>query len=177
MASFRHSQKEGTAGGRIDLDKLGGGGKIPGQGAVEAPGEVPWDVSARRLLRMKTRTLGRTGLEVGVIGLGTEYLNGTPSKTYTSVVHRAVDAGVDYIDIVYSFPEYLDNLGAALKGKGARFSSPDTWVRRKPTVSTADRATSPSAKASSTTFLPGCVPTTSTSLSSPTATRRMTSGG
>jgi predicted aldo/keto reductase-like oxidoreductase len=66
---------------------------------------------------MKTRTLGRTGLEVGVIGLGTEYLNGTPGNTYTSVVHRAVDAGVNYVDIVYSFPEYLDNLGAALRGK------------------------------------------------------------
>ena len=66
---------------------------------------------------MQTRTLGRTGLEVGVVGLGTEYLNGRRRKTYASVIHGAIDAGVNYIDIVYSFSEYLDNLGAALKGK------------------------------------------------------------
>jgi hypothetical protein len=63
------------------------------------------------------RELGRTGLTVGAIGLGTEYLNGQPRETVTAVVAEAVERGVNYIDIIFSFPEYLDNLGAALAGR------------------------------------------------------------
>lgn len=33
-----------------------------------------------------------------------------------SVVHKAIEHGVNYIDMVFSFPEYLDNLGEALQG-------------------------------------------------------------
>ncbi len=66
---------------------------------------------------MQTRTLGRTGLEVGVIGLGTEYLVGQPGDTVVSVVHEAIDQGVNYIDVLFAYTEYLDNMGAALKGK------------------------------------------------------------
>ncbi len=66
---------------------------------------------------MNTRTLGGTGLEVGVIGLGTEYLVGQPRDTVVSVVHEAIDQGVNYIDVLFAYTEYLDNMGAALKGK------------------------------------------------------------
>jgi hypothetical protein len=60
------------------------------------------------------RELGRTGLAVGAIGLGTEYLHGQPRETVTAVVAEAAERGVNYIDIIFSFPEYLDNLGTAL---------------------------------------------------------------
>jgi aryl-alcohol dehydrogenase-like predicted oxidoreductase len=69
---------------------------------------------------MEYRTLGRTGLDVGAIGLGTEYLNGQPREMVVSVVHEAIERGVNYIDIVFAFPEYLDNFGAALRAHRER---------------------------------------------------------
>ena len=51
------------------------------------------------------RKLGKTGLDVGVIGLGTEYLNKKPRETVVSVVHEAIDKGVNYFDVVFAFPE------------------------------------------------------------------------
>jgi predicted aldo/keto reductase-like oxidoreductase len=62
------------------------------------------------------RRLGRTGLEVSTIGLGTEYLNHRSRNTVVSVVHEAVEHGVNYVDMVFAFAEYRDNLGAALQG-------------------------------------------------------------
>ena len=69
---------------------------------------------------MNTRTLGRTGLEVGLIGLGTEYLVGTDRENFVAVVGRAVDAGVNYIDVLFAFADYLDGMGAALQGRRDR---------------------------------------------------------
>jgi predicted aldo/keto reductase-like oxidoreductase len=60
--------------------------------------------------------MGRTGLQVSAIGLGTEHLNKKPRKTVVDVIHEAVDRGVNYFDIVFAFPEYRDNLGAAFSG-------------------------------------------------------------
>ncbi len=65
---------------------------------------------------MEYRTLGRTGLSVGVIGLGTEYLRRKPQQTVVEVIQKALENGVNYIDLVFTFPEYLDNICAALKG-------------------------------------------------------------
>jgi len=66
---------------------------------------------------MEYRNLGKTGLKVGVIGLGTEYLNKQPQETVISVVRKAITTGVNYIDLVFSFSEYLDNFRAALEGQ------------------------------------------------------------
>ena len=65
---------------------------------------------------MKQRKLGNTRLAVGEIGLGTEYLNGQPQDLVCSVVHEAVDHGVNYLDLLYSFPEYRENMSAAIRG-------------------------------------------------------------
>lgn len=65
---------------------------------------------------MKTRTLGRTGLEVGILGLGTEYLDGQDAETYERVLRTAVDGGVNYIDVLFSYADYRDRLGAAMRG-------------------------------------------------------------
>jgi predicted aldo/keto reductase-like oxidoreductase len=62
------------------------------------------------------RKLGKTGLKVGVIGLGTEYLNRKSRNTVISVVHEAIDKGINYFDVVFAFPGYRDNFGAAFKG-------------------------------------------------------------
>ena len=65
---------------------------------------------------MKQRDLGRTGVRVGEVGLGTEHLHGQPRQTVIEVIREAVDRGVTYFDILWSYPDYLDNLGAAFAG-------------------------------------------------------------
>ncbi|MCJ7752623.1 MAG: aldo/keto reductase [Armatimonadetes bacterium] len=65
---------------------------------------------------MNQTELGRTGVRVGEIGLGTEHLNGQPRQTVIEVIREAVDRGVTYFDILWSYPDYLDNLGAAFAG-------------------------------------------------------------
>jgi aryl-alcohol dehydrogenase-like predicted oxidoreductase len=46
-------------------------------------------------MALNYRRLGKTELQVSVIGLGTEYLNKKPVKTVESVVAAAVEAGVN----------------------------------------------------------------------------------
>ena len=69
---------------------------------------------------MEYRKLGRTGLDVSVIGLGGDYLHGQSRETVVSVVHQAIEHGVNYIDMPLAFPEYRDNFGAALRGQRER---------------------------------------------------------
>jgi hypothetical protein len=72
---------------------------------------------------MKYRKLGRTGLDVSVIGLGAEYLwdfnLGKPAtlETVTSVVNEAVGNGVNYIDVPLPAPGVRKNLGIAFQGR------------------------------------------------------------
>jgi predicted aldo/keto reductase-like oxidoreductase len=66
--------------------------------------------------KMKYRTLGRTGFKTSIIGLGTEYLHKQPKETVNTVIRTAIDNGINYIDLVFSFPQFLENIGSALKG-------------------------------------------------------------
>ena len=66
---------------------------------------------------MKYRKLGRTGINVGIVGLGAEYLEHASEDTVTSVVHEAIDKGVNYIDLFLASPDVRDNFGTALKNK------------------------------------------------------------
>jgi uncharacterized protein len=66
---------------------------------------------------MQTRALGRTGVPVGVIGLGCEYLLSVPADEVTAVIHRALDHGVNYFDLFYGQPAIRDYYGAALAGR------------------------------------------------------------
>ena len=65
---------------------------------------------------MEMRRLGRTGLDVGAIGLGTEYLIEVERETVISVVREAVERGVNYFDVLFAYPHYRDNFGAAFAG-------------------------------------------------------------
>ena len=69
---------------------------------------------------MEHRKLGRTGLEVSEIGLGTEFLNGQPRDTVVAVIAEALRRGVTYLDLLFCFQDYLDNLGAALQTAGGK---------------------------------------------------------
>ena len=66
---------------------------------------------------MEYRKLGKTGVDVSMIGLGTEYLNEVPRETVVSVIHEAVDMGVNYVDLFFAHAEIRDNVGVALEGR------------------------------------------------------------
>jgi predicted aldo/keto reductase-like oxidoreductase len=66
---------------------------------------------------MLYRTLGRTGVEVGVIGLGCEYLIDKPAGHAVEVIRAALDAGVNYLDLFWGQGEIRDAYGEALAGR------------------------------------------------------------
>ena len=64
---------------------------------------------------MKSRTLGKTGLQVSEIGLGMEHIK-TPNDIQ-AVIDRALTAGVNYIDVMIWQPLLQTALGEALSGR------------------------------------------------------------
>ena len=65
------------------------------------------------------RSMGRTGVEVGVIGLGCEHMVGMPRREIEAILAAAVDRGANYLDIFMPQAEVRDDLGHAL-GNGRR---------------------------------------------------------
>jgi aryl-alcohol dehydrogenase-like predicted oxidoreductase len=66
------------------------------------------------------RPMGRTGLQVSIMGLGGYHLGSTKDQSETSdIVARAIDAGVNFFDNCWEYHDGLseERLGAALKGK------------------------------------------------------------
>lgn len=69
---------------------------------------------------MHYRRLGKAGLKVSAIGLGTNQFGGKVSaKEVAAIVHAAIDEGVNFIDTanVYQAGRSEKTLGAALKGR------------------------------------------------------------
>ncbi len=64
---------------------------------------------------MRFRILGRTGLKVSEIGLGTEYLFRQPKETVSSVISEAIKNGINYFDIVFNVSNYIENISTAIK--------------------------------------------------------------
>ena len=63
---------------------------------------------------MESRTLGKTGRKVGVIGLGFEHLKAKSEKEVETIVSTALDAGINYFDLVWSLPHLLRGIGSSL---------------------------------------------------------------
>ena len=63
---------------------------------------------------MEVRRLGKDGPAVAVIGLGTEHLE--PSQeTMGAVLRAAVEAGANYVDLLYVQPDYWDAFGSLFR--------------------------------------------------------------
>jgi predicted aldo/keto reductase-like oxidoreductase len=69
---------------------------------------------------VKYTKLGRTGLDVSAIGIGTEHLREQPRETVVSTLQQAVECGVNYFDLIFSFPDYVSNMQAAFQGRRER---------------------------------------------------------
>ncbi len=65
---------------------------------------------------MQYRKLGRTNIDVSIIGLGGEWFNDKPQEVISEVIHTAIDKGVNYIDIFMPQPAVRTAIGSALVG-------------------------------------------------------------
>jgi len=66
---------------------------------------------------MQYRTLGRTGIEVSAVSLGTEHLLDEMAAGRDQVVGRAIEQGINYFDTFYGHPGFRDRLGNVLAGR------------------------------------------------------------
>lgn len=64
---------------------------------------------------MQTRKLGRTNLEVSVIGFGAMWLPDLKIEECVKVVRRAVELGVNYFDTARGYGDSEEKLGSALE--------------------------------------------------------------
>jgi uncharacterized protein len=69
---------------------------------------------------MHYRPLGKTGLDVSVIGLGGVQLSSSSTDYAVSVVQRALDLGVNYVDTARAYGDSEIKVGLALKGQRQR---------------------------------------------------------
>jgi predicted aldo/keto reductase-like oxidoreductase len=70
---------------------------------------------------MEYRIFGRTEQNIGVIGLGTEYLfkrlYKQSKENVVEVIGEAIDNGVNYIDLVFGVEDFLEDVAEGLKGR------------------------------------------------------------
>lgn len=63
---------------------------------------------------MDYQRLGRTGLDVSVLGVGAEYLRAFSSESIAKIVSEALEVGINYFDLVWNLPNIIDGFKAAL---------------------------------------------------------------
>ncbi|MFW9778903.1 MAG: aldo/keto reductase [Candidatus Heimdallarchaeota archaeon] len=64
---------------------------------------------------MEYRALGRSSLKISEIGVGTEHFVRQSQDTIDQTLHLAIDAGINYFDIVYAYPSYLEAIGKVIE--------------------------------------------------------------
>ena len=77
-------------------------------------------LTGQTAMKVPKRPLGRTGLEVSIIGLGGYHLGtAKDTKTANEIVARAIDCGVNFFDNAWEYHDGLSEkrVGEALKGK------------------------------------------------------------
>ena len=63
---------------------------------------------------MKTRRLGKTGLEVSEIGFGGEWLERHPEEEGIELIHYASSKGINILDCWMSDPKSRDIIGKGI---------------------------------------------------------------
>jgi aryl-alcohol dehydrogenase-like predicted oxidoreductase len=92
--------------------------KLPGNAAAQ--NESGGATGSRSTGPVPKRPMGKTGLQVSVIGLGGYHLGSTKDQSEaTEIVARAIDAGVNFFDNCWEYHDGLseERLGTALQGK------------------------------------------------------------
>lgn len=104
------------------------------------------------MAEMKTRVLGRTGLNVSVIGVGTWQFGGEWGRSYTAadtreILAAALDCGINLIDTAECYGDHLSErlIGETLPGRRADWIIATKWghkfhecFKRDPRVGPAD---------------------------------------
>lgn len=75
---------------------------------------------------MEHRKLGKTGLDVGIIGLGTEHLEPGP-EVLDRVLGMMIDAGGNYVDLLYITPDYWEKYGSVYRSRRANLVAAAHW--------------------------------------------------
>lgn len=70
---------------------------------------------------MNYRTLGRTGVKVSEIGLGSEVFVNKEDTFAQEIINTAIDAGVNYFDLYNPEPYVRGFFGKAMKGRREKF--------------------------------------------------------
>jgi len=66
---------------------------------------------------MLYRKLGRTGVDVGVIGMGLEHIWHESREYVDRIMNEAISCGINYFDLFMPTPEIRDKIGMAIRGK------------------------------------------------------------
>ncbi len=64
---------------------------------------------------MRYRQLGRTGLQISEISVGTEWLYKKKQEDVKALVEEAIARGVNYFDIIFNFEPFLEQLSSGVK--------------------------------------------------------------
>jgi predicted aldo/keto reductase-like oxidoreductase len=68
-------------------------------------------------VKMVYRPVGKTGMSASIIGLGAEHLDNKPYETAESVIHAALDQGINIMDLFMPGEAIRTNIGRALAGR------------------------------------------------------------
>ena len=66
---------------------------------------------------MEYRPIGKTEMQAGIIGLGTEHLDNQPYELVEEVVDAALEKGINFFDLFMPGTPVRENIGKALKGR------------------------------------------------------------